>query len=231
MTSHQQFRQIIEQTRVLRFPRYRLATFGASEISYNIVSAVSQEPTRAMLRMGRVTAERPRILGPDALSHQFEGFGDQSESFERWLKDTFRDAFRGLEYTFRNQLTDTLPHQTDARELAEKIQSDLEARDVPRAAVIFGPEKGWQFALMKFILEETSQSFPTNVRELEERGLFNPMQAMMNRQHREVESLFQRAATDPDAIAPLGRMLKEYNLFADYQDRFFNLIKGKQPSA
>jgi hypothetical protein len=231
MKSHQEFRQIIEQTRVLRFPRYRLATFGASEISYSIVSAVSQEPARSTLRTGRVTAERPRILSAEALSRQFEGFGEQSDTFERWLKDTFRDAFRGLEYTFRNQLTDTTPHQADARELAERVQKDLEARDVSRAAVIFGPEKGWQFALMKFILEETSQSFPTNVRELEERGLFNPMQAVLNRQRREVETLFQRAAADPAALAALGGKLKEYNLFDEYQDRFFQLVTPRRPTA
>ncbi|HRY30278.1 MAG TPA: hypothetical protein P5079_09620 [Elusimicrobiota bacterium] len=226
MAGRDLFKEIIEQTQVVKFPRHRLSTFGLSEIHYNLVSAVSQVPPRSHLRMGLVVAERPRILTPDALANQFEGFGEHSESFERWLKETFHEEFRGLEYRFRNQLSETAPHSMDARELVEKIQKDIEGRDTPQAALIFGPEKGWQFALMKFLLEETSQSFPMNARELEERGLFNPLEAAMNRRRYEIENLFLQARNNPARVGLLGQKLREYKLFSEYQDRFFSLVKG-----
>ncbi len=214
----------MRQTQVVRFPRHRLATFGSTEIQYNLVTSLSLLPPMATLRTGQVTAAKPQILTPEALSRRFEGFGPNADRFERWLKDHFQDAFRGVEYTFQHRLHSTEPHRLDARELARNIQKDLDERGVARAAVIRGPEEGWQLSLMRFILEETSQSFPANVRELEERGLFDPAQADINRRRREIEVLFQQARQDPARVKDLARKLQEYRWFDEYQDRFFALV-------
>jgi hypothetical protein len=215
--------ETLRQTTVLRFPRHRLATFGRTEIQYQLVTAISVVPGVSNLRTGKVIAERPHILTPDMFSQRFQGFGDDSSAFERFLKDNFSDSFRGLEYSFRNELTTTEPHRTDARELAKNIRRDLDARDVARAAVIMGPESGWSFSLMKFILEETSQSFAVNLRELDERGLFNPERSE-ERHRREVELLFRKADSDPSLIKSLAALLNRAQLFDEYQDRFFALV-------
>lgn len=215
--------ETLRQTTVLRFPRHRLATFGRTEIQYQLVTAVSTEPLLANLRTGKVIAERPQILTPDMFSQRFQGFGDDSSSFERFLKDNFSDSFRGLEYSFRNELSAIEPHRTDARELAKNIRRDLDARDVARAAVIMGPESGWSFSLMKFILEETSQSFSVNLRELDEHGFFNPERGE-ERQRREVENFFRKAEADPSLIKPLAALLHRTQLFDEFQDRFFTLV-------
>lgn len=215
--------ETLRQTTVLRFPRHRLATFGRTEIQYQLVTAVSARPALANLRTGKVIAERPQILTPEMFSQRFQGFGDDASSFERFFKDNFSDSFRGLEYSFRNELTTTEPHRTDARELAKTIRRDLDARDVARAAVIVGPESGWSFSLMKFVLEETSQSFSVNLRELDERGLFNP-ESSEERRRREVEVFFHRAEADPALIKPLADLLNRTQLFNEFQDRFFGLV-------
>lgn len=225
MNGFQKMRQVIEQTRVVRFPRHRLSTFGDSEIQYNLVTPESSAPARSTLRTGRVTAEKPKILTPETLLRRFEGFGEDADGFERLLKDHFQDSFRGLEYVFRNRLDSVTSHERDAGDLASSIRRDLEDRAALRAAVICGPESGWQLALMKFMLEETGRSFPVNMRELDERGLFEPGQAAVNRQRREIETLFQRARQDPDALKVLGRRLKDEGLFEEYQDRFFQLVR------
>src|SRR5262245_3185789 len=126
----------MQQTRVVRFPRRRIATFGDSDIEYSLVTSLAGVPPCANLRTGRVTAARPKILTPDAFSRRFQGFGDESEAFERMLRDRFQDSFRGLEYLFRNRLDATVPYQMDARDLARNIQRDLDEREVARAAVI-----------------------------------------------------------------------------------------------
>lgn len=224
MMSYTQFNKVLKEIRVVRPPRHRLSTFGASEIHYDVVSPLAAAPPRSHLRTGFVKAERPKILTREALEKRFEGFGDDTEAYERWLKKYAGDSFRSLEYTFHNKLEATTALQLDARVLAKKIQKDLDARSVPRAAVIVSPEKGWQFALMKFIVDETVHSFPANVRELEERGLFDPARPAMNRRRREIEALFAQALRDRAAVKPLAAKLKEWGLFEEYQDRFFSLV-------
>jgi hypothetical protein len=227
MSAYRDFMAVMRQTRVIRFPKHRLATFGSSEIRYSLVSSLSAFPPKAMLRLGRVTAERPKILTPDAFRQRFSGFGDDQEKFAGWLTENYAEAFRGLEYTFRNTLDGTSSHSLAARELADNIKRDLDVRDVPRAAVIFGPEAGWQFSLMRFIVEETSQSFAANMRELEEHGLFDPEQAEEHRRRREIERLFREARLDASRVSALASYLKESRLFDQYQDRFFELVQGR----
>jgi hypothetical protein len=77
---------------------------------------------------------------------------------------------------------------------------------------------------MKFILEETSQSFSVNLQELDERGFFDP-DAPEARQRREVEALLRRAEKDPSLVNALASLLHRTHLFDEYQDQFFRLIK------
>jgi hypothetical protein len=223
--SHQKLINILSQTRVVRFARHRLATFGESEIPYHLVTSVSVTPPLSTLRTGLLTAARPQILTPDALLQRFQGFGPETEAFERMLQDQFQEAFRGLQYVFRHRLDSTVSHSLDARDLAKTIQKDFDARDMARGAVIQGSEDGWTFSLMKFIVEETHQSFASNMRELEERNLFDPSQAEKNRRRREVEALFRQAAQDSSVTPLLARTLKDYGFFDEFQDRFFSLMK------
>lgn len=76
---------------------------------------------------------------------------------------------------------------------------------------------------MKFILEETSQSFAVNLRELDERGLFNP-ESSDERNRREVNNLFRKAESEPALIKPLADLLNKTRLFDEFQDRFFGLV-------
>jgi hypothetical protein len=218
------FADVFRRTRVLRFPRHSLATFGSSEITYNLVTPVSTHPPESRLRTGLVTASRPKILTPGMLAERFQGFGDSRE-FEGALQDVYREAFRALEYNFHNRLDAVSSRSMAARPLAESIRRDLDAAETGRAAVIQGSESGWQFSLMKFIVEETLRSFHANVQELDERGLFDPAQAALSRRRGEIESLFQAARRDPGRLRDLWEKLKSCGLFDEYQDRFFDLSR------
>lgn len=78
---------------------------------------------------------------------------------------------------------------------------------------------------MKFIIEETLASFSANVQELSERGFFEGEKRVQDNQQREIRFLFKNAARDKSALAQLGKKLKEYGLFEQYQDEFFKLLK------
>ena len=142
----------------------------------------------------------------------------------RGLRDSERDEAR---QTFDEQVVLSEPPRERVfgqRSVADRIKNSLDTSEVSQAAVILCPDASWQLALMKFILEQSLKAFPTNVRDLNRRGLFDPEAKERDRTRREIEHLFADATSSPQAREALGKKLQEYGLFEEYQDRFFSLI-------
>jgi len=165
-------RSFLRQTSVVRAPRSALSTFGATDIEYHLISAVDDLRDKTRLREGRVVSERPKILTPEAFKERFEGFGDDSSEFARWLSPSYQDLLRALEYNFKNQGFTTRVISQAPPDIADRIVKEAEERDQRNSAVIVCPDSAWALALMKFSLDEAARSFPTNVRDLDRRGLF-----------------------------------------------------------
>ena len=216
----QQFQSTLKRIEVLRAPRRALATFGATTLPYHLVSPVDEMDNRARLRRGQVVSRRPQILTPEALSERWQGFGRQSSQFADLLCGAYQDLLRALEYNFKNEGLRTRVVAGGAKEVCERIIADLDARGDRAEAVIRCPDGAWGLALMKFALDETARAFPVNVRDLERRGLFDPAGKEADRRRREVEALFARARADRSVVEVLGRKLREYGLFEEYEDKF-----------
>lgn len=210
----------LKQTEILRAPKTSLSTFGATRLSYHLVSPVEDLKSKTRLREGQVLSRKPLILTPEAFAERFEGFGDEAKEFARWLTPTYRDLLRALEYNFTNEGFTTRVISEVPHAVAERIAADLESRDAADQALIRCPDGAWSLALMKFTLDQAARSFPTHVRDLERRGLFDPA----GRRRKEIESLFAAAASDPSAREALGKKLREYGLLDEYQDRFLALF-------
>jgi hypothetical protein len=218
------FRKIAGQIKVLRAPGHALATFGATRLTYHLVSPVEDLENRTRLRRGTVLSEKPRIITPDAFAERFKGFGRQAQEFAQWLTPAYRDLLRALEYNFKNQDLKTRVISGAPQAVAERIVADLERREVRDEAVIGCPDGAWGLALMKFTLDYAARSFPEQVRDLERRGLFDPAGKEAERRRREVEQLFAAAQQDRAAVELLGRKLREYGFFEEYEDRFLALF-------
>jgi len=215
----------LEQTQIVRAPKRRLATFGATQIDYHLVSPVEDLSNRTRLRHGKVVSLKPQILTADAFAERFEGFGDEAKEFSDFLQGAYRDLLRALEYNFKNQgfSTRVLSEKPDA--VVDRIAGELDAKDGPAQALIRCPDAAWSLALMKLALDESARSFPTHVQDLERRGLFKAgAGAGDQRRRREIEKLFETARADRAVVEELGRKLKEYGLFAEYEDRFLGLF-------
>jgi len=217
-------RSYLTQTQIVRAPKRRLATFGATQISYHLVSPVEDLTNRTRLRHGTVVSQKPQILTAEAFVERFEGFGDDSKEFSDWLKGSYRDLLRSLEYNFKNQGFSTRVLSERPETVVERIAGELDAKDEPMQALIRCPDAAWSLALMKFALDESARSFPTHVQDLERRGLFKGAAGQEERRRREIEGLFDAARADKTAVEELGRKLKEYGLFAEYEDRFLGLF-------
>jgi hypothetical protein len=216
--------RLLARTEILRAPARRLATFGATRIDYHVISDADGLPDRARLREGSVVSSRPKILTPDSFKERFEGFGDEAAEFARWVSTSYRDLLRALEYNFRNQGLAARVVNDAPRLVAERMIADFDSRGSSDQAVILCPDAAWSLALMKFTMDEASRSFPGHVKDLERRGMFSPDGGEDDRRRREVGNLLERAAKDRALVESLGRKLKEYGLFEEYEDRFLALF-------
>lgn len=161
----------LRETKLVRPPKRLLSTFGATRIEYHLVSPVEGTPSKTRLREGMVVSDRPKIMTPDAFKERFEGFGDESD-FRQYLDSRYAELLRALEYTFKNDGLRSTVVASSPEETSARIVADVDGRDVAQAAVITTPDAAWSLALMGFTLEEAKRSFPTNVRDLDRRGLF-----------------------------------------------------------
>jgi hypothetical protein len=218
------FRKLAGQIKMLRAPTHALATFGATRVTYHLVSPVEDLENRTRLRRGTVLSEKPKIITPDAFSERFKGFGRQAHQFAQFLTPAYRDLLRALEYNFKNQDLKTRVLSGAPQAVAERIIADLDHREVRDEAVIGCPDGAWGLALMKFTLDHAARSFPDQVRDLERRGLFDPAGKEAERRRREIEALFASAKQDRGAVETLGRRLREYGLFEEYEDRFLGFF-------
>ena len=226
MTPLEVLREAIQKTEVIRSPGQSLATFGQTEIEYYLVSELARLPDRCRLRHGDLTAKKPRIITPENVLERFEGFGPEGKKYGDWFLKAFGDELRGLQYQFVHQLRDSRLEHSAPNALIDRINRDLDPDLSKRVAILKGPEEIWHLSLLKSIVEISSRSFRGNVQELEERGLFDAGTRADYQHIAEIEALFKKARVDRSIFALLGRKLKEYGLFEQFQDRFFGLVKS-----
>jgi hypothetical protein len=218
-------KRYLAATKVIRSPQSPLATFGATRIRYHLVSPIEDLPNRTRLREGEVISEKPRILTPEAFLERFKGFGTEATEFADWLSSQYRDLLRTLEYNFKNTGLKTRVLSEPPAQVADRIAEEIDASKSGPQALLACPDGAWSLSLMKFTLDESAKSFPTHVRDLERRGLFNPEKHAAGKRDREIESLFTAAgAGDVEARDRLGKKLREYGLFQEYEGRFLSLF-------
>ncbi len=222
----QQIKKIFQQIQVIRSPKHRLATFGASRIHYQLVTDVPGLADRSRLREGIVTADKPALITMQSMTEQFQGFGDDVKELVDAMIRQYGQALRGLEYQFRNEILSTRIELKSPQQYVQEISKQIDGSDSYHNALITGSDQMWELSIMKFIVEETMASFSTNVQELQERGFFDGEERHRRGKKREIDHLFRLAKNNKSAIPALGAKLKEYGLFERYQDAFFRLVNS-----
>ncbi len=225
MNNSHRFFDSLRQARILKPPKHALATFGTTTLSYVLLSPIPNEPNVCRLREGSVVAQRPQIITPDVFRQRFEGFGEDMDAYRELMERAYGEGLRSLEYTFRNDLSNTSLEHTTPAEMIERTRNQMEKENAPRKALLEGPDQAWGLAVMKFIVETSMRSFQGNVRELEERGLFDPEGRAQAATKREIEKRFAQAQSDPSAVSRLGEYLHQSGYFKEYEDRFFALVQ------
>lgn len=219
------FQKLFGQIQVVRSPRHRLATFGTTRLTYKLVTEVPGFSDRSRIRIGELTAEKPAIITPDVFREKFIGFGDAAQRYVEGLVAQYGEALRGLEYQFRHEPEAVRVELQPVDVLLPQLAREFDRDGGHKTALIRGADKHWELALMKFIAEETLASFTTNMRDLEQRGFFDGGDPAERRRHNEIRMLIERAHADRQLVPELGKRLKQYGLFEQYQDAFFSLVQ------
>jgi len=225
----------VRNTEVLRAPKQSLYTFGTTNIYYYLVTEPSYPElietgnvTETVVREGRVTAERPRIVTPYYLS-RLEGFSLEARRYFQESLNKYGSNAGGLFYTYSNETKELTIVSDNLPSVVEKLNAEIDKRGDPLAAIIKGENDLWDVSLMKFIFEVTTSSIADNIGQLSRRGLLDmdaagiPVDARVR--INELFSMVIRGERDP---TELKEELDRWGLFEEYQDRFFNIFQRRR---
>ncbi|UCE97520.1 MAG: hypothetical protein JSV74_06140 [Dehalococcoidia bacterium] len=222
----------VRNTEILRLPKQSIATFGTTNINYYMVTKpvydeTGEESSETVVREGRVIAERPRIVTPYYMT-QLEGFSINAKRYFNTLIKNYGENAPGIFYTYRNEPGKLSIVNNEMKSVLERLNIEIEKRGDPLTTIIKGQDELWDVSLMRFIYEITSISMQDNLSQLFSRGLIEvdkagvPMDARMR-----IEELFVKMAKGELNPNEVRKELDRWNLFEEYQDRFFRLLKRR----
>jgi len=229
----ERIRQAIKRTEILRAPKQSLATFGTTNIYYYLVtepvySELVKNVTETVVREGRVIAEKPRIVTPYYLS-RLEGFSSEARRYFEALIKAHGPNAPGLFYTYKNEPKELNIVSDDLLSVVDKLNTEINKRGDPLTSIIKGEDEFWDVSLMKFIYEMTRSSLRNNLRQMGSRGLLDidaggiPVEARVR-----IDELFRKVSSGESEPHELKAELDRWNLFEEYEDRFFTIFKKRR---
>ena len=232
MESDERIRAAVLNTQIVRAPKQSLATFGITNIYYYLVAEAAYndliKSTETVVREGRVVAERPRIVTPYYLS-RVQGFSAEAKKYFEMLTQTHSPDSPGIFYAYRNEPKELNIVSDPLAAVIEKLNGEIDKKGDPLTSIIKGEDTLWDVSILKFIYEITERSVRENVHQFSQRGLLNmdvsglPSDARMR-----IEGLFQLVEKGEMEPSDLKTELDHWDVFEEYQDRFFALFKRKR---
>jgi hypothetical protein len=229
----EKIRYAVRQTEILRAPQQSLYTFGMTNVNYYLVTQPVYSglvgpdnigAAETVIREGRVVAEKPRIVTPYYLS-RLEGFSLEARRYFEALMREHGQHIPGLFYTYKNEPKELNIVSDSLLAVVAKLNAEIDQRGDKLAAIIKGEDEFWDVSLLKFIFELTRRSLDDNISQLGRRGLLNmdtkgiPADARLR-----IEELFRQVARGEHEPRELKEELDRWDLFDEYEDRFFTLF-------
>lgn len=231
-TNDERIMAAVNNTEIIRPPKQNLATFGTTSIYYYLVTepaytGFNGSKNETVIREGRVIAEKPKIVTPYYLTH-LEGFGAEAKRYLEMLAANIGAYTPGLLYSYRNEPKELNIVSERLIAVVDRLNADLDRKGDPLVSIIRAEDELWDVSLMKFIYELTRNSVGGNLREMDERGLFNvdgagvPAEARM-----QIDELFNRVAHGNADPSGLKVEIDRWGLWEEYQDRFLSMFRRR----
>lgn len=163
------FRRLWESVRIERRVAYSLFTFGDSDLPYFLVTPQTAERDTVRIRQGQITVSRAKIITPDSMRPEFRDFFEEHEEygFAEFLMARSA-AFSNLKLS-NHRGTERIVTDT-VEEAIDRLNSQLDADEEDRVAILSAPEDLAGIALLKYASERIMESAPDNLNELRDRG-------------------------------------------------------------
>ena len=214
----------LEHTELIRSPRQGLATFGSSVIDYYVVTELVGNVS--VVRDGKVIAERPKIVTPTYLVN-VEGFSEQARKYISMMAQA-NPYESGIFYRYKNEPKGMNVVSEPIRQVISKLSSQIEEQHESLSTIIKGVEELWDVSLLMFIYQLTNRSVRTNIAEFDRRGFLDMDASGVPQGARDyIEELFEKASHNLSRAPELALELNRWNLFSEYQDRFFSLFRRR----
>lgn len=224
-------RRIVEGTEIIRPPKQLLATFGTTVVQYFIVTEPSyaglpgaESGDEAVVRSGKVTAQRPQIVTPHYLMNLFRGF-EHGQEFAQYLTARYGNDSAGLMYTYEQEAGDLETVSEAPDMVAKRIAGRLDTEGVHLAAVIRGIDQYWDISLAHFIHALTAGSAMGHAAEMAQRGLLDKDRGLPRAARESIEGLFRSVAKGDADANELKTELDRWGVFDEYEDRFLDLFR------
>lgn len=225
------WKKVLENTSIIRFPKQKLATFGNTSIKYYVVTeplynVIDSKSEEGVVRTGVVVAEKPAIITPFYAMH-LQGFSEDAYDYFKELSSSSGQNSPGILYQYRNEPSEMEIVSGNPKEIATNIDLDLEKNKSDMSVVMIGIDEYWDVALLQFVYEFTANSITNNINEFSSRGLFDPDPSLGGIPRdvvQKIEKLFSEAENGGSSDV-LKLELDRWGVFEQYQDRFFNLFK------
>lgn len=246
MDIEEKIKYAIEKTEVLKPPRKLLASFVDTNIHYYILTVPMyldfegrSAESETVVREGRITCKKPKLITPSYML-RMEGFsGEARKAFEMLAEEDSDLAMilYGFKIRRDSEKMDIVPRSLES--VASRISRDIDQRKEAYSAVIKGVDEFWDVSLSKFVQEMVDNSandlqvpdlvrdrsisvgsggFPVITRD----STGTPVIA-----RKEIEllfKLFEKGEIDP---MELKAELDRWEVFEQYQDRFFKYFRNK----
>jgi hypothetical protein len=232
-TDDKRIREAVQHTETLRLPKQSLATFGTTNIYYYLVTEPAYKElvdniSETVIREGRVIAQRPRVVTPYYLS-RLQGFSTEAIRYFDTLTQQHGANAPGLLYSYRNEPKELTIVSDSLRSVVAKLNAEIDKQGNPLTSIIKGEDDLWDVSLLKFIYEITRSSIEDNLWQMGSRGLLNVDSSGVPADARvRIEELFRKVITGQIEPSELKEELDRWNLFEEYEDRFFTLFKKKR---
>lgn len=215
---HFDFWYAVQNTHIVKSPSNLLETFGNTLVNYHHLSEMMDSTNQIRIREGRVEAVRPQIMTPDHFEGSIlEGFGEESRKYLDWLQRNKADIAI-LKYGFSIRKLDINEHiiTESLTNAVDRVKREVDQKNDPLSALVVGVDDPWEVSLIKMMVELAGRSAPVHAQRLtvDPRGI-----------HHEIELAFQAAENNHNLISRLSTLLEKHNLFTEYQDRFFDLVR------
>ena len=219
----------VNNTEIVVPPKRHIETFGNTIINYHLVCELMDDTNKVRVREGRMQALRPQIITPSTYANtMLDGFGAEAHKYLKWLKKN-EDSIRVLRYGYtlkkesynEQVITDSM----DA--VMERVKEDISSKKDPFAAVVKGVDEPWDVCLIKLFWNVIENSAGSNIRELQERHMFEMKDGIPLGIREDIEKAFKAARSNSSLVKSLGKFLQDNGVFDQYQDRFFRLVQGR----